>query len=111
MAAFDDPLLVKYIREHDIHMEFCPTSNMLLTKYKDISDHPIGKAIDEGVSFSINTDDPGTFGTDMDREYDTVQKAFHLTEAHFERILENSLKAAFGEVKRGIWPKNRGVRE
>lgn len=98
LAAFDDPLLVKYIKEHDIHLEFSPTSNVRLTKYTDIRSHPIKKALAEAISFSINTDDPGPFCTDMNTEYALVQQAFNLNEKDFEKILTNSLKAAFGKV-------------
>lgn len=107
LAAFDDPLLVKHIREQNIHLEFCPTSNTLLTKYKQIADHPIKRALEHELSFSVNTDDPGPFGTDMDHEYDIVQKAFHLETADFKKILADTLIAAFGKVKHGIQLTNR----
>ncbi len=96
LATFEDPVLVNHVKEHGIHLEFCPTSNMLLTRYKTIADHPIKNAMAEGISFSINTDDPGPFCTDINREFTIVANAFNLTGADFEQIFQNSLSAAFG---------------
>ena len=95
LSTFDDPVLVKHIKDKAIHIEFCPTSNLLLTKYKNIIDHPIKHAIQEGIRFSINTDDPGPFCCDIEHEYSVVQKAFNLTEVDFSKILKHSLDAAF----------------
>ena len=96
LSIFDDPVLVKHIKDKAIHIEFCPTSNLLLTRFKNIENHPIKHAIQEGISFSINTDDPGPFCCDIGNEYSLVQKAFNLTEVDFSNILKNSLDAAFG---------------
>ena len=95
LAAFEDPVLVKHIKENRIHLEFCPTSNLCLTKYKRIEDHPLKHALAEGISFSINTDDPGPLCCDINHEYELVQKTFGLTEKDFDTIRENSLRAAF----------------
>ena len=75
---------------------------ILLTKYKDITDHPIKRALEKEISFSINTDDPGPFDTDMNREYAIVQKAFDLTKDDFDKILKNSLNASFGSLNNRI---------
>jgi adenosine deaminase len=98
LAAFADPLLVKHLRDHCIHMEFCPTSNTLLTRHNRMADHPIRNAIDEGISFSINTDDPGPFCTDITHEYQLCHEAFSLDEHDFEQICSNALAASFGSA-------------
>ena len=95
LAAFEDPVLVKYINENRVHLEFCPTSNLYLTKHKRIQDHPLKHALMEGISFSINTDDPGPLCCDINHEYELVQKTFRLTEEDFDTIRKNSLQAAF----------------
>lgn len=99
LSTFEDPVLVKHIKEKAIHLEFCPTSNLLLTKYKNIKDHPIKLAIQEGIRFSINTDDPGPFCCSINHEYSVVQKAFKLAEVDFMKILQHSLDAAFATNK------------
>ncbi len=99
LSTFEDPVLVKYIKEKSIHIEFCPTSNLLLTKLKDIEDHPIKHAIQEGISWGINTDDPGPFCCDIEHEYSLIQKAFSLSEADLLTILKNCLDAGFSNNK------------
>lgn len=100
LALFEDPTLLRYVRDHGIHIEMCPTSNLLLTRLKSVSDHPLGRALQEGLSFSINTDDPGPFGCTLNSEFELMAKTFNLTRGDFELILENSLKAAFAPVRR-----------
>jgi adenosine deaminase len=99
LSAFQDPVLVGYIKHSGVHIEFCPTSNLLLTNHKNIRDHPIGKAIQEGISFSINTDDPGPFCCDIEQEYSMVQKAFKLSKAELHTVLKNSLDAGFADIQ------------
>ena len=96
---FDDPVLVKHVSEHGIHLEFCPTSNTALTDCRKLADHPIRQAFEQGMSFSINSDDPGPLCTTMNNEYVLVQNLLGLDESDFDMILINSLSASFGRKR------------
>lgn len=100
LSMFSDPDLVKYIKENNIHIEFCPTSNLILTGLDNISEHPVRHAIEQDINFSINTDDPGSFCCDLNSEFQMIQKAFELDETDFTKIKENSLKSSFAIKKR-----------
>ncbi len=99
LSMFDDPKLVTHIKERNIHIEFCPSSNFILTGINSIDQHPIRMAIENGIKFSINTDDPGPFCCDLNGEFALVQKAFSLKYSDFESIRANSLAASFAEKK------------
>ena len=101
IRAFDDRGVVQRILDTRTHIEFCPTSNLKMGAVADVALHPIGHARDLGVSFSINTDDPGAFGCTMDSEYELVEEVFSFTRADFERVLMDSLDARFCPVLRG----------
>lgn len=97
LCLFDDPELPKYIRDRNIHVEFCPTSNLKVGGVQKIGDHPVFKAIDYDLNFSINTDDPGHFECTMNSEFSLLQSVRSLKSSTLEQIFRNSLRAAFGD--------------
>ena len=60
-----------------------------------IQEHPVGKAKDLGLNFSINTDDPGPFECSMDSEYDILSTTFGFDDNDLEKIYYNALGARF----------------
>lgn len=97
LSLFEDPELPKYFSENDIHIEFCPTSNMKVGGVKRIEEHPLFRAMDYDLNFSINTDDPGHFECSMNSEFDLIDSCSPLTGGMAEKIYSNSLRSAFGE--------------
>jgi adenosine deaminase len=95
VAVFQEPALIDLVRERNVHLEFCPTSNRRLGVVPHIEDHPIGRAYELGVEFSINTDDPGPFECSMNSEFQLVRDSFHFDEKHFAQIFRSARKAAF----------------
>jgi len=93
IAAFSDQALVAEIAERDIHVEFCPSSNLALGVVRSLAEHPIGRARD--VAFSINTDDPGPFACSLTSELELAARTFGFDHADLERIFENTMRAAF----------------
>ncbi len=95
VAIFEDPSLLKLVRAQGIHVEMCPTSNARTGAVRRIEEHPIARARAEGLTFSINTDDPGAFGCTMSGEIQLVAETFEFTVADFERIARDALAARF----------------
>jgi adenosine deaminase len=95
VRAFEDPALVERLAKQQVHVEFCPTSNLRLGVIRTIEQLPIRYALAAGIAFSINTDDPGVFQCSLTSELRLVQRQFSLSEADLERIFNDSLRAAF----------------
>lgn len=95
LCIFDDPALLKYLMDNDIHVEFCPTSNLRVAGLHRIEEHPVFRAIDCGLNFSINTDDPGHFECSMNSEFRLLQSVRPIEASEVRRIFDNSVKAAF----------------
>ncbi|MFC1745810.1 hypothetical protein ACFL35_17590 [Candidatus Riflebacteria bacterium] len=95
LAVFKHPQLLDFFAEQKLHLEFCPTSNIITGCFQHISEHPIKTALDYGLNFSINTDDPGVFNCSMDSEFQLVHDAFAFGEKDFNYIYDCSLQAAF----------------
>jgi adenosine deaminase len=98
VRAFEDEALVDRLREENVHLEFCPTSNLRLGVVSSVADLPIRRALDAGVPFSINTDDPGVFGCSLTSEIQLVRDQFELTDLDLDRVHRATMAAAFGPV-------------
>jgi adenosine deaminase len=95
VAIFEDPRLLERVRDERIHVEMCPTSNVCTGAVRSIEEHPIARARADGLTFSINSDDPGAFGCTLTGEMRLVAEAFGFTSGDFERIARDTLAARF----------------
>jgi adenosine deaminase len=93
--AFEDDRLLDEIRTRDVHLEFCPTSNLCLGAVPDIQSHPIVRARDLGLSYSVNTDDPGPFACTINSEFALLERELGFTHADFEQIFANAWRSRF----------------
>jgi adenosine deaminase len=102
VTLFQDDRLVDIFRERDIHIEMCPTSNLKTGSISRIEEHPVARARELGLNFSINTDDPGPFECSMLSEYEILSNVFGFEESDFQKIYDNSLGAGFqSELRNG----------
>ena len=95
ISAIKDPEILKFVRDHDVHLELCPTSNWLTNCVKDVKDHPLPLFYKEGISISINTDDAHLMNIDLGHEYDLCQKYFGFGLKDFKKINLNTLEHSF----------------
>lgn len=103
-----DPKMIEYAIAHNLTLELCPTSNYLTQAVPGtVADHPFRKLYDAGVRTTINTDDPGIFDTDMNKEYQILQKHHGLKAEDFEQCNDWAAKASFIplEKKQKVWPR------
>jgi adenosine deaminase len=96
VRAFEDAALVRRLARSGVHLEFCPTSNLATGVVASAPDLPIRRALDAGVRFSINTDDPGAFGCTVASEYALVADAAGLGPADLAAIATEADAARFG---------------
>ena len=95
VSLFKDERLLDLVRERGIHVEVCPTSNLKTGSVARIEEHPVRLARELGLSFSINTDDPGPFECSMVSEYELLSNVFGFSDGDFQTIYVNSLEARF----------------
>jgi adenosine deaminase len=95
LAIFKSPELLALVQERQIPIEFCPTSNLRLGAVERLEEHPLRRALDLGLNFSINTDDPGVLGCSVQSEYALAADSFGFTVEDLNRVTVNSLGAAF----------------
>ena len=95
VRSIEDPALVDYLREHQIPLEVCPTSNLCLGVYPTYEQHPIRPLWEQGLYITINSDDPPMFNTDLVREYQALADRLDFTVAELEQLSLNALRASF----------------
>ena len=92
IRAIEDPRLVKHLREHQIPLEICITSNVRTGAVASVKEHPVRKLFDAGVPIVLNTDDPALFGCTLRSEYDLAAREFGLP---VEELAANAFRFAF----------------
>lgn len=95
IRATDDPLLLAHLRDHDIPLEICITSNLVTGVVRRVEDHPIRKLYDAGVPIVLNTDDPAMFRCSLVEEYRLAARVFGFTKEELQGIAENGFRYAF----------------
>ena len=69
VRAIEDPALVAHLAEHQVPLEVCPTSNVLLQVFPSYEAHPLKRLAAAGCCVTVNSDDPALFGSDLCGEY------------------------------------------
>jgi adenosine deaminase len=91
VRAIEDPELVKRLADSDIVLDVCPTSNVLLSVYPSLAEHPLPQLLDAGIRCSLNGDDPLLFGPGMLAEYELVRTEMGLDDSAMAAIARASI--------------------
>ena len=95
IRAVHDKELLAQLRDKNIPLEICITSNLRTGAVASLADHPVRKLFDAGLPIILNTDDPALFECTLESEYRLASRAFGFTAAELSAIAANSLKYAF----------------
>ena len=95
VRSIEDDHLIAFLKEENIHLEVCPTSNVQTHVVNTIQDHPVDKLYQKGVSISINTDARTISNVTLTREYETLEKVFNWEIAHFLTCNLEAVEHAF----------------
>ncbi len=83
------------VAERGVTLEMCPTSNWLTGGVRRVEDHPARRLLREGLSVTINSDDPGLFGIDLTHELEVARDALGFGEDDLRRATGNAIGASF----------------
>jgi adenosine deaminase len=93
--SIQDPALLDHLRRRKIHLEVCPTSNVLTRAFDTFADHPIDVLYRSGLSVGVNSDARTLVPTTLSREYTLLHETFGWDAADFLQCNKNALQAAF----------------
>lgn len=89
------PETMAMVKDKDIALELCPTSNIFLGLFKDMNHHPLSKFYAAGIKISINSDDPPFMSTTLAKEYQRVQESYQYSDKIMNDITAMAIKSAF----------------
>ena len=92
VRAIEDPELVAYLRETQIPLEVCPTSNVCLNVYPSWKEHSLPELMAQGLYVTINSDDPPMFNTTLTNEYLVGQRTFGWDEETIQQFVLDAVK-------------------
>jgi adenosine deaminase len=95
VRSAEDPALLEYLLENNIHLEICPTSNIQTNVYSTLNDHTVDLLLRKGISLSINTDSRTISNTTLSMEYQKLRQTFGWTDEHFRKCAEWARQATF----------------
>ena len=93
VRAIEDPQLVAYLRETQIPLEVCPTSNICLKVYPSLDEHILPGLMSQGLYMTINSDDPPMFNTTLTNEYLIGHRAFGWGAVQIRQLVLDAVKA------------------
>ena len=95
VSVADDPGVVALVRERDVTLEMCPTSNRRTFAVSDLAEHPARRLLDQDVSVTINTDNPGLFAVDLTNELEVCIERLGFSDDDLRRVTSNAIDASF----------------
>ena len=104
VRSIEDPQLVQYLKDRQIHLEICPSCNVQIDIYSSLSEHPIDRLYRRGLSVGVNTDTRTITDVTLSDEYRKLHDVFGWQPDDFYRCNANAVEAAFTsqEVKQRL---------
>jgi adenosine deaminase len=95
VCSIEDPALLERLRQEQIHLEACPTSNVQTNCYDTYADHPIDRLYRAGISIGVNTDARSISNITLSQEYAKLHATFGWEAKDLYHCNRNALNAAF----------------
>ncbi len=93
--ALDDEKVLSFIKEKNILLEICPTSNVQTNAVLDYAHHPIFKFYQMGILFNLNTDNSCVSHISLNEEYLKVNHYFSFLYEDYVKMNLDAIAASF----------------
>lgn len=95
VAAATDNTLMASMKNNNISVESCLTSNYQTGTVADLTKHPVKTFLDNGLLVCLNTDDPAVEGIELKHEYNVANEVVRLSENEIETLQNNAIEMCF----------------
>lgn len=94
VRSVDDPRVLDRVVAAGVALEVCPTSNVSLGVYPDLTSVPVPTLLEAGATVALGADDPLLFGSRLAAQYATMRAAHDLDDATLAELARMSFRAA-----------------
>ena len=94
VRAAEDPALLDRIVASGVPLEVCPTSNVALGVYSDLTSVPLPQLLEAGATVALGADDPLLFGSRLAAQYATMRAAHDLSDDMLAELARMSVRAS-----------------
>ena len=94
VRAAEDPALLAEIRRRGVALDVCPISNHKLMPGVTLETHPIRVLFEAGVTVTVSTDDPISFGNTITDEYTALAERRGFTRPELAQLARNGWQVA-----------------
>ena len=95
IAVKDTPEYFSLLRENNILIEMCPTSNFQTKTVQSIEDYPFKKFLAEKIKICVNTDNRTVSNTSLTDEYIKLYQWYNISYADLEQLNHFAVDGAF----------------
>ena len=95
VRAGEDPELLEELKEKQIPLEMCPSSNVQTKAVPSLSEHPVLSYLRRGLLVTVNTDNMTVSDTTIEREFRLLKEELGMTPEERRQLLLNAADAAF----------------
>ncbi|MBS6397889.1 MAG: adenosine deaminase [Clostridiales bacterium] len=93
IRCIEDEELAAYLKEHQIPLEVCPTSNFQTRAVE--GEYPLKELLRRGLCVTINTDNMTVSDTTLEKEYQVAEEVLGLTMEELWVLEENAARSVF----------------
>lgn len=92
---YEDPVLLEYVRDHQVPIEVNITSNVQTRVVAAPQRHPVRRYFDAGIPVTLSSDNWLMSGVSLSQEYWLAHTALRFTRIDIETMILNGFRAAF----------------
>ena len=86
IKIINDDEVINLVKQKQIPLEICPTSNVQTCNVDNIMNHPIKKLFDRNILVTINTDNRTVSNTRLNKEYKLLEEYLNFTREDFIKM-------------------------
>ena len=106
IRAIESNSTMKLIKDKNIALELCPTSNLNTGVVEELKDYQFKGLINFGLRLTINTNNMTVSNTNIKHEYKILNNEFNLNEILLKNLLMNSVRASFASPNIRVYLEN-----
>ncbi|KTC85208.1 adenosine deaminase [Legionella brunensis] len=107
VQAIHSPETLALLKDKNIALEICPSSNIALGLFQDFSHHPLPQLVNAGLIISLGSDDPPFYRTNLAKEYQRVQTFYQYSDEQMKEFTAMAIASSFADEKTKLKLKKR----